>query len=832
MSELTMKYNPAFLNDETLIRTFVVRHREFAAVMESVRDNTSDANQHVLVIGPRGSGKSTLVLRVAAEIRQDPELKQQWYPVVYGEESYLVTNAGEFWLEALLQVAEQTGEDRWHEAHAGLLKELDSDRLAHRALAQLMDFADERGVRLLFVVENLHQLVGSQINDDDEMWAIRKKLQTEPRIMLLGTATRRFDQIDNQNQALYEFFRLIELDPLDSLDEIGDLWSLAGNTDTPRDFLRPVEILTGGNPRLIRILSEFAAKTSFRDLMENLVHLMDEHTEYFKHHLDKLPPKERKVFVALADLWDPGTASDIAAMARMSASAVSAQLKRLEERGAVCVVDQRGRAKVYQVAERLYNIYHLMRRRGQASARVKAAVRFMVRYYEGERLVPAVRALVAEAGKLDPTYRQDHYLAYDEVLNRTNSDLRLRIVTETIADLYALSDLPGELRNRIETEVNPYASVQLAELIDIEIGGLDLFGAYWLERTLLEKYRNSPPTEVLEALAKVQKRASDLNPSDPRWLYNRSVALWELGRYDEALQDSNRALDLEPSDSSAHYSRGNALVGLKRYEDAIVAYKRAIELQPDYARAHQNMGGALADVGRPIEALRSLSIAIGLDPDDPIAHYNLGSVLMDLGRYEEALESTRLALELRPGDAETLQNYGAALFGLGRYSEALAAFDHALELKPYDWEISNSRGVVLAVSGNPDDAIESFDAAIELEPEHLGVHLNRINALVEINRYDEALSSLKKIAYTEVSVGLIELAQPSILMSADGYTAQVLEILEASPLAHDIEPLLVALRMDLNEAVDVAKEIEEVAKDILHDIQKLRSAEPRRKRDE
>ena len=487
-----MKYNPAFLDDETLIRTFVVRHREFAAVMETVRENDRDSNQHVLVIGPRGSGKSTLVLRVAAEARRDAELRERWYPVVYGEESYLVTSAGEFWLEALLQIAEQTGETQWRLAHDDLLGEPSSDRLARRALAQLMDFADERGVRLLFIVENLNQIVGSQIDDADELWAIRRTLQTEPRVMLLGTATRRFDQIDDEGQALYEFFRILDLTPLDSLDEIGDLWALAGNTDTPRAFLRPVEILTGGNPRLIRILSEFAAKTSFQDLMENLVHLMDEHTEYFKHHLDRLAPKERKVFVALADRWDPGTASDVAEVARMKVNAVSSLLKRLEERGAVRVVDKRGRTKVYQVAERLYNVYHLMRRRGQASARVRAAVRFMVRYYQGERLVPAVRALVQEACALSPDQRRDHYMAYAEVLDLTEPDLRTRIVAETRDDLYALPDVPDELRQRLESEGILFDSLALEELLEIDPSNLSVADARGLICALIDQDSGAP----------------------------------------------------------------------------------------------------------------------------------------------------------------------------------------------------------------------------------------------------------------------------------------------------------------------------------------------------
>ena len=98
MSQPVIKYNPAFLSETQLIDAFVVRHDDFETAMQTVRENTTGSNQHVLLIGPRGAGKTMLVRRIAAEIHRTPELREQWYPIIFAEESYQVTTPGEFWL--------------------------------------------------------------------------------------------------------------------------------------------------------------------------------------------------------------------------------------------------------------------------------------------------------------------------------------------------------------------------------------------------------------------------------------------------------------------------------------------------------------------------------------------------------------------------------------------------------------------------------------------------------------------------------------------------------------------------------------------------------------
>lgn len=375
------KYNPAFLTDQELLDEFFVRNAERILVHETIQENShAPFTQHVLITGPRGIGKTTLVLRVAAEIRRDPEQSARWYPVTFAEENYQVTTAGEFWLEALYHIGRQPGNERWLRIYDELRGERDEVRLRERALSQLLTFADEHHQRLLLIVENLQMLLGEQLKSD-EAWNIRHTLQCEPRIMLLATATSRFAHIDNVEEAMYEQFQIYDLKPLDN-DACRVFWQAKTGIDLAGKRIRPIHILTGGNPRLLSIIADFAIRTDYGELMDNLTQMVDDHTDYFKSHLDSIPAKERKVFVSLAEIWDPATARQVAHKARVDINTASADLARLVSREAVSVVEERGRIKKYQLAERMYNIYYLMRSGGDPARRMRDFVRFMHIFYD------------------------------------------------------------------------------------------------------------------------------------------------------------------------------------------------------------------------------------------------------------------------------------------------------------------------------------------------------------------------------------------------------------------------------------------------------------------
>ena len=395
------KRNPGMLqSDEEIREQFVVREGELATALEILRGNIdADSCQHTLIVAPRGRGKTMLLARIAAELRADADLASRLLPVRFMEESDEVFSAADFWLEVLFYLAnaidkQDPGLARNLRATRGDLTSRWREReLDERARVAVLAAAHALGRRLVLMVENLQALCANV--DDDFGWTLRKTLQTEPQIILVATATSRFEGLDDAREPFFELFRIISLVPLDAA-QCGLLWKVVSSHAASGRQQRALQILTGGSPRYLVIVAGFARHRSMRRLMEELVQLIDDLTDTFRGYLDALPKTERRVFLAMADLWQSSSTGEIAARSRLDVRTVSTMLGRLAERRAVNC-DGSGRKRLYEVADPLLCIYYQLRRQRDEAAVVQNLLRFMTVFYTEAEIPKLFGSLKLEA---------------------------------------------------------------------------------------------------------------------------------------------------------------------------------------------------------------------------------------------------------------------------------------------------------------------------------------------------------------------------------------------------------------------------------------------------
>ena len=178
--------------------------------------------------------------------------------------------------------------------------------------------------------------------------------------------------------------------------QCGRLWHAVSGDAVSGGRIRALQILTGGDPRLLVIVAEFQRHGSMRRLMEQLVQMIDDHTEYFRGHLEAIGKTERRVYLALMDLWEPSTTGEVAARARLDVRTVSTMLGRLVYRGAV---ERRYAHRRYSVTQRLYSVYYKLRRERDEAAVVQSLLRFMDVFYSDTETTELYAGLQLDASQ-------------------------------------------------------------------------------------------------------------------------------------------------------------------------------------------------------------------------------------------------------------------------------------------------------------------------------------------------------------------------------------------------------------------------------------------------
>ena len=836
MSELRnrpiRKFNPGTLQpDEEVIEQFVVRKHELDIVLDVLRGNVdSPSCQHVLVVAPRGRGKTMLLARVAAELRTAGELTSRLFPVRFMEESQEIFNLADFWLETLFHLARESAThdpelaQELRETHAALTTRWRERALEEYARAAVLAAADRLGKKLVLMVENLQALC-ENVNDDFG-WKLRGALQSEPQIILLATATSRFEGLDDAQEPFFELFRIVDLQRLDT-DECRRLWQVVSGDTVSRREIRPLQILTGGNPRLLVIVAGFAQHRSLRQLMEELVKLIDEHTEYFRSHLEVLAKTERRVYIAVIDLWQASRTGEIAARARMDVRTVSTMLGRLVDRGVV-IVEGSGKKRLYS-AERLYSIYYKLRRERDEAAVIGSFIYFMVSFYSEDELAEMSGTLMAEAAKSK---------AIREGIKRA------RVELPKIDSVFSNMAWPG-----IEGLSNQAAT------IDDEV--VERFGA-----------SDSPEVQVPVAWALIDKGDTQRERGE----YEAAIVA-----YDEVVErfGSSDAPELQRRVAWALEKKGDTQRQRGEYEAAIVAYDEVVDRfgssdapevqvpvtwalgnKGDTQRARGKFEAALAACDEVVERFGA-SDAPEVQVPVAWALSNKGDTQRARGKFEAALAAcdevverfgASDAPEVQVPVAWALSNKGDTQRERGEFEAALAAYDEVVERfgasdapeiqVPVAWALVD-KGVTQIEIGRAKEALhtcEALEQRLGILPgdERLVFEWRamwvRTKALLVQEKHGAAMDAFRS-AYAVFVPGNETMMREMLrlvpdLIAAGASERDLVEILSRDKAKSDtLSPLVVALRQRIGEEVRAPAEVLEVAADIRERIE-AKTAKP------
>ncbi|TAM06621.1 MAG: tetratricopeptide repeat protein [Paraburkholderia sp.] len=134
------------------------------------------------------------------------------------------------------------------------------------------------------------------------------------------------------------------------------------------------------------------------------------------------------------------------------------------------------------------------------------------------------------------------------------------------------------------------------------------------------------------------------------------VALFSVGKLDEARQCLGEAYALNPQDADVLHAYVATLEAAARHSEALAVCEKLVEFHPDHAEGARLQGVVLFSLGRLDESERSFAQArrLGVDPTNLAVAQ--GALYVRQGRLGDAADQFRLALQHTPDNGDAWGN--------------------------------------------------------------------------------------------------------------------------------------------------------------------------------
>jgi len=343
---------------------------------------------------------------------------------------------------------------------------------------------------------------------------------------------------------------------------------------------------------------------------------------------------------------------------------------------------------------------------------------------------------------------RENLLAYQD---RAITKLQLGLYSEALEDINYFIENRDTIGNLLEIYMNK-ASI-LYKIGDVKNSRIH----YQLVLEENNKKDSNIESQALVGLANLeelpQKALELLNQAisidENAIAYGARSALYiDLGKFEEAYNDSSKALYLNPNDATINFNMGQIFtIYLNNIDSAIVYYEKAIQLSPkalDNDNVYLNLGVLKQQKGNQKEALTLFEKAEQVNPENDLLLYNFASLLSDLERDNEALIKISRSISNNSKVPDYFNLKGSILLDLFRYDEAKKEFKKAIKLNPNYGIAYYNLGYMSDQQNEYNQAIEYYDKAVRLNFDLEATLVNRAILKIQLKRLQSACKDLNR----------------------------------------------------------------------------------------
>jgi TPR repeat protein len=742
--EIATIYNPHQQTEQELLDGFVIREKEFKSIFNDIQKNKMQTPpQHYMVYGIRGNGKTSLLLKLFYEVRKDEDLNKWLIPVIFKEEQYNLRTLYKLWEH----VAEYLGEDlsEFSDLLYKMEQNEESDNYEEKCFELLQSSLEKNAKKLVLLFDNFGVFLNKLT--DREHQRLREILITCSDIRIIGTSTFVDEVTYDYGKPFFDFFKPVYLKGLNKEDTIKLLLKL-NETAPSGDIKKIIEQnpgriealrrLTSGIPRTIVLLYQIFMDNSNGSSFKDLDVLLDKVTPLYKSRMDDLPAQQQEIADIIAKNWDAITVKEIAKKSKIPSNAVSAQLKQLEKNRLIIKKGTSTKNNMYQVAERFFNIWYLMRNaRNKDKCKVRWLVNFLEIWCDRKELTVRAKGHIEglKSGKLYDKYAFHLSEAYAQMVSSpkiqheiivSTRDYLKSIHSEFVNDLSA-SDV--ELSKEAYEDLNnDKPELALANLLKIERkNGEHYFYIGNIYHEFIKDFKNAEEFYLLAS-----KRGE-------------SASLVNLGNlYCDEYEDYDKAKEyylkaIEQGDSDAMLALGNLY--RENYNDfskAEIYYKLGVE--KGNTGSIINMGNIYNFVNKDFRKAEEYYL-MAVEKGDTRALLNLGNLYEDSYKnYKKAEEYFLMAVE--KGEIKAMINLGNLYFDL--YKDYEKAENYYLKaVKQNDFNAMNSMAwIYFELKKNKTEALSYAKQVFENEKDNFNSHTyscillwhNEIERAIEVSK--------------------------------------------------------------------------------------------------
>lgn len=362
-------YNPGTLSKSDLIDSFVVRLQKFDKIFGEIKSaKMVYPEQHLLIEGQRGMGKTTMLLRLAYAVENDSALNTWLIPIWLNEEQYGLRTLASLWEYVATHLEDKDAR------FEGLAAQMDAyyytykdDPTQFEALTfdLLIQALEREGKKLLLLMDNFGEMF---LKLKSESKRLREILMTCSHIRIIGASSLITETFFRYDEPLYEFFRIERLSELNTQETQTLLLKLGSRYGQERiqrivenepERIEAFRRLSGGVVRTIVLLYEIFVDDETGSAFKDLEAVLDRVTPLYKHRMDDLCNEQQQIVDAIALNWEAMSPQEIAGRTRLSADVVADGLRVLTSNGILTRSEYD--EQLYFLRERFFNIWYLMR---------------------------------------------------------------------------------------------------------------------------------------------------------------------------------------------------------------------------------------------------------------------------------------------------------------------------------------------------------------------------------------------------------------------------------------------------------------------------------------